>query len=55
MISPSNNEMDDIYRAKSYSGGVPTLYNGQWVYYKSKIIEYLVAGLMYLIKHSSRY
>lgn len=55
MISPSNNEMDEIYRAKSYSGGTPTLYNGQWVYYKSKWVEYLINGYFYFIKKASRY
>lgn len=55
MISPSNNEMDDIYRAKSYSGGIPTLYNGQWAYYKSKISEYLLSGYFYLYAKRGRY
>jgi hypothetical protein len=55
MISPSNNEMDDIYRAKSYSGGIPKLYNGQWVFYKSKILEYLINGYFYLYVKRGRY
>lgn len=55
MISPSNNEMDDIYRAKSYSGGNATLYNGQWVYYKSIIWEYLLSGYFYLYLKRRRY
>lgn len=55
MISPSNNEMDEIYRAKSYSGGTPTLYNGQWVYYKSKVVEYLINGYFYFLKKSIRF
>jgi hypothetical protein len=55
MISPSNNEMDDIYRAKSYSGGIPALYNGQWVYCKSKILEYLFNGYLYFISKISRF
>lgn len=55
MISPCNNEMDDIYRAKSYSGGTPTLYNGQWVHYKSKKLEYLLNGYFYFIAKISRF
>ncbi|MEI7661394.1 MAG: hypothetical protein WCK34_04320, partial [Bacteroidota bacterium] len=55
MISPSSNEMDDVYRAKSYSGGIPEIYNGQWVFYKSKILEYLINGYFYLISQNRRY
>lgn len=55
MISPSATAMDSIYVSKSYSGGVPTLYNGQWAFYKSKLIEYLINGYFYLIMKSSRY
>jgi hypothetical protein len=54
-IPPSNNEMDEIYRAKSYSGGTPTLYNGQWVFYKSKALEYLLNGYFYFLRKTSRY
>jgi hypothetical protein len=55
MISPSNNEMDDIYRSKSYSGGMPTLYNGQWVYYKSKVLEYIMNGYYYFVSKVPRF
>jgi len=55
MIAPSSNDMDQVYRAKSYSGGVAKLYNGQWVYYKSKKIEYLINGYFYFFKKSARF
>lgn len=55
MIPPSANAMDSIYIAKSYSGGAPTQYNGQWVFYKSKFLEYLIGGYFYLLKGRSRY
>lgn len=55
MISPCNNEMDNVYRSKSYSGGTPTLYNGQWVFYRSKVLEYLIKGYLYFFMKSSRY
>ena len=35
-ISPSADRMDDIFVAKSYSGGEPIGYNGQWVYFTNR-------------------
>lgn len=55
MISPSATTMDSIYVSKSYSGGTPTLYNGQWVFYRSKVLEYLIKGYLYFFMKSSRY
>jgi len=55
MISPSATKMDSIYIAKSYSGGFPALYNGQWVFYKSKFIEYLICWYYFFITKSYRY
>lgn len=42
-IPPSDNEMDQIFTAKKYSGGYPIGYNGQWVYSKSKLYLYLLS------------
>ena len=55
MIPPSATKMDSIYVSKSYSGGSPTLYNSQWVFFKSKILEYIINGYFYLFKENSRY
>ena len=55
MISPSSTNMDAIYISKSHSGGTPALYNGQWVFYRSKVIEYLISGYFYFFKKNSRY
>ena len=38
-ISPSADEMNNIYMSKSFSGGYPIAYNGQWCFYKHSIIE----------------
>lgn len=54
-ISPSATDMDLIYRAKSYSGGTPTLYNGTWAFYKSKFLEFVIVGYNYFIRKYSRY
>ena len=40
-ISPSADHMNNIYVSKSYSGGRPLQYNGQWQYSKSKKIVFL--------------
>lgn len=55
MISPCNSDMDDVYRAKSYSGGNVKLYNGQWVKYKNKFIEYFLTGYFYIVKNKIRF
>ena len=55
MISPSANVMDAIYIAKSYSGGEPTQYNSEWVFYKSNIVELLIKGYFYFFSKSIRY
>lgn len=54
-ISPSANRMNDIYLSKSYSGGNPIGYNGQWCWYKSQLIEYLYSFLIFYLHKHSRY
>lgn len=55
MIPPSDNHMDDIYIAKSYSGGIPIAYNGQWQYCKSLIKKYIVSFMTFYLHHSQLY
>ena len=54
-ISPSNNKMDDIFIAKSYSGGEPIGYNGQWLYTTS-LFKYLLKKIYSsIIRNNSFY
>lgn len=53
-IPPSADEMNNIYIAKSYSGGVPMQYNGQWVFNKSKMIDFIY-NLFKYYKKQRRY
>lgn len=55
MIPPSDNHMDDIYIAKSYSGGTPIGYNGQWQYCKSLMKRYLSSFYTFYLNHSQLY
>lgn len=55
VITPSNNELDHIYRSKIYSGGIPKLYNGQWVFYQSKWKELLMNAYYLLFSKNSRF
>lgn len=55
MIPPSDNHMDDIYIAKSYSGGSPIGYNGQWQYCKSLKKRYLMSFYTFYIHHTQLY
>lgn len=55
MIPPSDDHMDDIYIAKSYSGGTPVGYNGQWQYCKSLLKKYLYSFYSFYIHHSRLY
>jgi hypothetical protein len=54
-ISPGIDSMDNIYLSKSYSGGRPALYNGQWIYSKSFLLEYIIVFYRYIIKKGKRY
>lgn len=55
MIPPSDNHMDDIYIAKSYSGGAPIGYNGQWMYCKSLMKMYISSVYTFGIHHRQLY
>ena len=55
MIPPSDNHMDDIYIAKSYSGGTPIGYNGQWQYCKSLMKKYISSIYTFGIHHKQLY
>lgn len=54
-ISPSNDDMNNIYVSKSFSGGYPIAYNGQWNFYKSQIIEYFYSFLLFVKRKIHRY
>lgn len=54
-ISPSNDKMDDIYIAKSYSGGIPIAYNGQWVYTTNKFKTFCKSIYSYIIRNNKCY
>lgn len=54
-ISPSNDEMNNIYISKNYSGGQPVSYNGQWFYSKNKKIGLLYELYKFLNKKQRRY
>lgn len=49
-IPPSADYMDDIYIAKSYSGGTPIGYNGQWIYTKSMWKEYVQCLYLFIYR-----
>lgn len=49
-IPPTADYMDDIYIAKSYSGGSPIGYNGQWIFTKSVWKEYVMSAYLFLHK-----
>ncbi|MHA8067261.1 hypothetical protein V7S76_11365 [Aquirufa sp. ROCK2-A2] len=54
-ITPSNAELDHIYQSKSHSGGTPQLYNGQWVHYQSKWIEYCLNAYYLFFSKNERF
>ncbi len=54
-ISPSNDEMNNIYVAKNYSGGEPIAYNGQWYYSKNRQVGLLYEFYKFLIKKQRRF
>lgn len=49
-IPPSADHMDDIYIAKSYSGGSPIGYNGQWIYTESLWKEYVMSAYLFFYR-----
>lgn len=54
-IPPCDGKMDDIYIAKSYSGGRPVGYNGQWEYSKSRINRYVLSAYSFLLHKSNMF
>ena len=54
-ISPSADNMNNIYLAKSYSGGEPIQYNGQWQYSKSQIIAFLYSFHSFFVNACRRF
>lgn len=54
-IPPGRDSMDNIYIAKSYSGGRPILYNGEWEYTKSNNINWLYSLYRFCIHKAKRY
>jgi hypothetical protein len=54
-IPPGRDTMDNIYVAKSYSGGHPVLYNGEWEYNKSNAINWFYSMYRYCLHKAKRY
>lgn len=54
-ISPSADKMNDIYLSKSYSGGYPIAYNGQWCWYRNHTIEHLYSFFNFEKRKMRRY
>jgi hypothetical protein len=54
-IPPSNDEMNNIYVAKNYSGGEPVVYNGQWLYSKNKQTGLFYEFYKFIIRKQRRY
>lgn len=54
-IPPSNNKMDDLYVAKSFSGGRPVGYNGQFMYTNSRLKSLLFSFYQFVLKKGTCY
>lgn len=54
-IPPGRDAMDNIYIAKSYSGGKPIVYNGEWEYTKSNIVNWVYSFYRFCIHKAKRY
>lgn len=54
-IPPSNHATDSVYTFKNATRGNKIQYNGEWVFYKSKIIEYFMAFYKCMILKKQRY
>ena len=54
-IPPSTTKTDGIYVFKNAVGGKLIQYNGEWVYYKSRVKEYLMLFLRRFIARPPRY
>ena len=55
LIPPRADEMDDIYLAKSYSGGYAVGLNSEWYYGKSLMKHYIRSFMIYYINKSKMY
>jgi|LSQX01.2.fsa_nt_gb lipid II:glycine glycyltransferase (peptidoglycan interpeptide bridge formation enzyme) len=54
-IPPSNNKSDNVYHFKNASRGRKIQYNGEWVFYKNKWVEYLMFAYKQFIVKKQRY
>lgn len=54
-IPPGTDEMDNIYISKSYSGGRPVIYNGEWEYVKSNLKNWIYNFYRFALHTSKRY
>lgn len=55
LIPPRADEMDDIYLAKSYSGGYAVGLNSEWFYGKSQIAQFLLSFKIFCIYKKRMY
>lgn len=54
-IPPGRDTMDNIYITKSFSGGRPILYNGEWEYAKFNMTNWLYSFYRYCLHKAKRY
>jgi len=54
-IPPSNHNTDTVYNFKNATRGNRIQYNGEWVYYRNKLIEYMVFLFKKFFLKSQRY
>ena len=54
-IPPSDGKMDNIYIAKSYSGGRPIGYNGAWEYCNKLWRAYFYSLMSFFVHHTTMY
>jgi len=54
-IPPSNNISDNIYTFKNGIDGEKIQYNGEWIYYKSRLKEYIIHFIKVVYRKRQRY
>lgn len=54
-IPPSDGKMDNIYIAKSHSGGIPIGYNGEWEYCNKLWRAYFYSLYSFAYHHTQLY
>lgn len=54
-IPPSNHKTDNVYVFKNSSRGEKVQYNGEWVFYQSFLMEYLVHFFRRFVQKDQRY